>query len=462
MTSAPADRIASTTVGVTPPVQVPVEPASGQGRKHGTSSGQAFDRWFRYPAGFASDYVTLLLERLELARGATVLDCFAGSGVTGTAARTQGMGFAGIEAHPMMAELANLKLAAGPDPTSVRQAATDVVARAHRSMSRRLATTTARWFADEPDLVQRSFTGSVLEELLTLRRFVQQLDERSDERAPYLKWALLATLRDVAAVKVGWPYQQPGVVRIPRWKSAAERFEQRVRWIAEDLAAHDARMSRGFVVRGDAGTASTWSAIGSADGCVSSPPYLNNFDYADATRLEAYFWGEVTSWAELCSTIRGDMLTATTQQSSTRASDLALETMSGSCIGEPVRELTAELAAARRTRTRGKEYDQVLPAYFLAMSSVLSNLADTLPANAPCVWLIGDSAPYGVYVDTPHLIGRLAEAAGFLVEDDVVLRHRGLRWRSAHGRHDVALAERLLVFRRRKAAVTGRRRSSGR
>ena len=63
----------------------PTEPGSGRGRSHGTSSREAFDRWFRYPAGFASDYVELLLDRLALTEG-TVIDCFAGSGVTGTAA----------------------------------------------------------------------------------------------------------------------------------------------------------------------------------------------------------------------------------------------------------------------------------------------------------------------------------------------------------------------------------------
>ena len=66
----------------------PNEPGSGRGRSHGTSSRQPFDRWFRYPAGFASDYVELLLDRLELTEG-TVIDCFSGSGVTGTAARAR-------------------------------------------------------------------------------------------------------------------------------------------------------------------------------------------------------------------------------------------------------------------------------------------------------------------------------------------------------------------------------------
>jgi len=117
-------------------------------------------------------------------------------------------------------------------------------------------------------------------------------------------------------------------------------------------------------------------------------------------------------------------------------------------LGEQVLSLTDLLTKQRRDRTRGKEYDQVVPAYFVGMAEVLSNLAVALKAGATCVWLIGDSAPYGVYIDTPRLIGELACSLGFEVDGDLTLRHRGNRWQSAAGRHSVALTERLLVFRR--------------
>src|SRR6266496_699515 len=82
--------------------------ASGRGRRHGTSNVDAFDRWFRYPAGFASDYASALLQRLDLPKNGVLLDCFAGSGVIGTAAQRSGLQFYGIEAHPLIAELARL------------------------------------------------------------------------------------------------------------------------------------------------------------------------------------------------------------------------------------------------------------------------------------------------------------------------------------------------------------------
>ncbi|SOJ56414.1 hypothetical protein MSIMFB_03891 [Mycobacterium simulans] len=425
---------------------VPPEPTSGRGRSHGTSSAEPFDRWFRYPAGFASDYVSLLIDRLSLQPGQVIVDCFAGSAVTGTAARARGLGFVGIEAHPMMVDLANAKLASGADPESIDAAATHTVSRARRSLRLSRETSLSRARTREPDLVQRSFDAPMLDELLALRRSALKCAP-TEQR--YLKWALLGSLRDVAAVKVGWPYQRPGIARRPLVSSALNRFQQRAQWIAADVRRAQQTHFAGHVIHGDATQGASWSTVGSADGCVSSPPYLNNFDYADATRLEAYFWGEATSWSQLCRHIRADMLTASTQQSSSGERDRALESMADSAIVDEITDLTAALAEARRGRSRGKEYDQVLPAYFESMRAVLTHLASALSDGAPCAWLIGDSAPYGVYVDTPRLIGELATAAGLEVIDDVALRRRGMRWRSTSVRHGVELSERILVLRRR-------------
>ena len=180
-----------------PALTVPPEPASGRGRSHGTSSAEPFDRWFRYPAGFASDYVSLLIDRLSLQPGQTIVDCFAGSAVTGTAARGRGLAFLGIEAHPMMADLANAKLAVDVDPMAITKAALTVVRGAEMSLKLSMAATLERARAAEPDLIQRSFDSPVLDELLALRRSVHKI---ADAEQQNLKWALRGTLRDVASV----------------------------------------------------------------------------------------------------------------------------------------------------------------------------------------------------------------------------------------------------------------------
>jgi hypothetical protein len=424
----------------------PPEPGSGRGRRHGTSSTQPFDRWFRYPAGFASDYAGLLLDRIGVDEG-LVVDCFAGSGVTGTAALAHGLEFFGIEAHPLIAELARLKVTVACSALSLRTLTAEVV----RDVTEHIATLgmdAVSMIAGEVELVQRSFEPDVLLQLVLLRHAIASRNRQA--AAPYAKWALLATLRDVATVKVGWPYQRPGQRRTPPYRSPLDRFSTRAGWIADDLDGAT-QLPAANVVCGDARNLGSWAALdpGKAQASVSSPPYLNNFDYADATRLELYFLGEVRSWSQMCSTARVNMLTATTQQSSVPERTAAAEQLNemGSA-GQEVLALTESLSVRRRDRARGKEYDQVAPAYFVGIVDVLSRLAVVLEPGATCVWLIGDSAPYGVYVDTPRLIGELASRVGFEVGADVILRHRGNRWPTASGRHTVSLTERLLVFHR--------------
>lgn len=390
----------------------------------------------------------MLLGHLGVQPGALIVDPFAGSCVTGTAARAVGMSFAGMEAHPLIAELASLKLARPPaDPARLRQAAAAVADAASTSPA------ASEEAADGlPDLVLRSFTPAVLGRLLTLRGLIREHDDQM--WAPYMKWALLGTLRDVASVRVGWPYQRPNVSRQPRHTDPIVRFSRRAAMIAEDLARLPNLSPDGWqatIACGDSRDAGAWHACVpvAADGSVSSPPYLNNFDYADATRLELYFWGEVASWAEMCRVVRSGMIVATTQQSRLPNAEQALASLS--CyqeVGAEIAGLTQRLAVERRRRSRGKEYDQVIPSYFLGISQILGNLATRIKPGAPAVWLIGDSAPYGVYVDTPAIIGRLAHEHGFSVETDMLLRHRGNRWAGNAARHQVKLSERLLLLRR--------------
>lgn len=425
----------------------PAEPGSGRGRRHGTSSDEPFDRWFRYPAGFASDYASLLLDQLGVQAGGTIVDPFTGSGVTGTAARGAGMSFAGIETHPLIAELAALKLQFPPACSS------GLIEAAARVAD--VAATGAGGAEAVPDLVRQSFESGILGQLLAIRHVIRGLEQ--EPWAPYLKWALLSTLRDVASVRVGWPYQRPAVGRRAPHTDPVARFLRRAAMMAEDLAALPQAKAapgdgtRATVMCGDARDAETWHqhAAVPADGCVSSPPYLNNFDYADATRLELYFWGDITTWAGMCRDVRSGMIVATTQQSKVQVGRDALEALSSyGAVGSEIEKLTQCLAVEKKERKRGKEYNQVVPSYFFGISQVLENLSQALRSGAPVVWLVGDSAPYGVYIDTPAIIGRLASEHGLAVEQDMLLRHRGNRWAGNATRHQEKLSERLLLLRR--------------
>lgn len=419
-------------------------PASGVGRRHGSSCKQPFDRWFRYPAGFAHDYVQALLQHLEVRSGALVLDPFVGAGGTGAACRNASLRSFGVEAHPYVAELAALK-SLNPDRDRTNELI-DWTEELLTEAKEHLAALDIDAVAAETQLVRSSFDQATLLDLVAIRQaLIRHLDE---PWGLHLKWCLLGALRDVASVKVGWPYQRPGSRRQPLYNDAFARVRYRARVMSDDLKTIPNDAHEQIVVCGDARDSAVWALMPEqAAGSVSSPPYLNNFDYADATRLELYFWSEIRSWSEMVTTVRSPMLVASTQQSSRSLAAFAtarLERLGP--VAQEIQEIVDSLAYQRAQRRRGKEYDQVVPCYFDGMADVLNQVRNVIHEGGVAAWLIGDSAPYGVYIDTPGIIGRIAQELRFEVTDDVRLRHRGGRWAANSTRHAVPLSERLLLF----------------
>ena len=68
----------------------------------------------------------------------------------------------------------------------------------------------------------------------------------------------------------------------------------------------------GRIVEADARTL-TASKMGGADLILTSPPYANNFDYADATRLEQSFLGEIGGWGGDLKPLRKKLMKSATQ-----------------------------------------------------------------------------------------------------------------------------------------------------
>lgn len=220
--------------------------------------------------------------------------------------------------------------------------------------------------------------------------------------------------------------------------------------MADDLMRWPNDPPTATVVHGDSRDAATWALtdLSQAAGAISSPPYLNNFDYADATRLELYFSGAVNSWKELCLEIRSGMVVATTQQSSVTRAEEALEELAGwPGVHAHVRRLSAELERERQRRPRGKEYSRVIAPYFAGVGRVLGHLALALPAGAPVTLVVGDSAPYGIFIDTPSILLAVGAETGLTPIGTQILRSRGMKWRTNGSRHQVPLSEQLVEFR---------------
>ena len=299
-----------------------------------------------------------------------------------------------------------------------------------------------------PDLLHRLYTDRTLNQLLIARELLEDL--HNDDYYLFFKVALATALRKVSRADTGWPYM------LPRKKKAKERSPMKVlRELFEiqlaDLAYTQRQCRKGGeakLIQGDARDLCMLSDE-SINFAFTSPPYLNNFDYADRTRMEMYFFGESSSWREITEKVRSKlMMSATTQ---VRRSDWDLEDIFDSRIPVDLQtslySIIKELSKRRLTRGGRKSYDIMVGGYFSDMFQNITEVYRVLKDKGNYILVLGDSAPYGVYVPTEEYLGEIGKAIGFSDYKIHKLRKRGDKWKSAP-KHNVPLRESVLILKK--------------
>ena len=178
-----------------------------------------------------------------------------------------------------------------------------------------------------------------------------------------------------------------------------------------------------------------------ADLLITSPPYANNYDYADATRLELSFWGEVESWGDLHNKIRKHLIVSCTQHAATLRAEwkqLIKDPLLGPITDEIDRACTL-LNNEKHKHGGKKQYDAMIASYFHDLARTWHVLRKIMRRDSRVCFVIGDSAPYGVYVPVHEWLGKLALAAGFRSYSFEKIRDRNTKWKNR--KHRVPLNE---------------------
>lgn len=402
-------------------------------------------RWFTYPAGYSYRLVQAKIEENGLSAPDCIADPFLGSGTTSLTAKLMGLNSVGIEAHPFVFWVAQTKLGFDLDPEGLAVAVEQVIARAKSDAPPDLA---GAW----PALIYKCFSGANLAKLYALRRAILELDGASPF-TDLLKLALTGTLRTTTTAGAGWPYIAPSkyAKRVVE-RDALQEFRKQCEAFIADI--RQARFNgipetEHRLIQGDAREFDRLCSPESIDLIVTSPPYLNNYDYADRTRLETYFWGIYDSWGDITREVRDKLIIAATTQ-------IRLSRMNGICQCPNIRvvnpaihgellEIIRRLAAARKDKAGKKTYDLMVAGYFEDMLKVVQGAYAVLKPGRRFVLVLGDSAPYGVHVRTDEIIGELAQAVGFSSYAIEVIRPRGDKWAHNTQRHKVSLRESILT-----------------
>jgi hypothetical protein len=227
-----------------------------------------------------------------------------------------------------------------------------------------------------------------------------------------------------------------------------EAFIQKINEITHDIQLFNAKSiaSLGTILNHDARD-SRADYNNAFDMLITSPPYPNNYDYADATRLEMVFWGDITGWGDLQKKVRQNLIHSCSQH--TAAEKLNMENILSDPILFPIKdELTCvceKLEKVRFDHGGKKTYHTMIAAYYRDLAQVFFALRPLMKECSLICFVIGDSAPYGVYAPADEWLGKLALSAGFASWTFDKTRDRNIKWKNR--KHTVPLKEGRLWIR---------------
>ena len=144
------------------------------------------------------------------------------------------------------------------------------------------------------------------------------------------------------------------------------------------------------------------------------PPYANNYDYADATRLEMSFFGDIQGWGDLQETARRYLIRSCTEHAA------RLSGTTYKILDEPLLYNRSKLKSLKRqscwnlkknTTAEKKPYHTMIACYFSDMAKMWVELRRVTSNGSLVCFVIGDSAPYGIYVPVHEWLGKFAEVS---------------------------------------------------
>ncbi|MCP9446710.1 MAG: site-specific DNA-methyltransferase [Nitrospira sp.] len=381
-----------------------------------TANRHAIHRWFNFIAGFAPEFVA---EHCPESADGILLDPFAGCGTSLVVAQASGNRAIGFEPHPFFVRIARAKTA--PPPTEVRLRVIEEVllngaaaALPQSPISGPAQTFLAKLF-DEPTLTQ----------LLAARVALEEAGLAEDD----LAFLLLSRVVEMCSRS-----QTDGIYKAPTSRKKAapplDAIRDVIDEIRSDVELLDNRCSVPEVLLYQR-SSEDMSVVetGSIDVVVTSPPYLNNFDFAEMTRMQLYFWGLCGSWREITHKVRAHLIVnTTTALTGHRDIQSKYRDEIPAPILSDLDRIVKALARERRQRPGKKEYDLLVYPYFAQMTRVLRETLRCLKPGGTAHVVVADAAFYGIHVSTPQYLASIMTALGYDSVTCTKLRDRGHRW----------------------------------
>lgn len=401
--------------------------------------------WYKFTAGFSHRFVEEIIvhEELMKKKNAEIFDPFAGCGTTLVSAQKEGVYAVGNEAQAFMYEIIKAKLNWRINKNDY----VDYMDFIKDSMIRK-----RKGFEFEVvahPLLTSLYVKDTLENLYSIRTAVDEI--KNEKYKLFFRLALSQMLHKVSIHPIAVPYISRKRFLVndkPVWqvfvRICEKMFNDTIglsdKEVTSKIYCHDSRKPNRFIERNQCSI------------CITSPPYLNNLDYGEVSKVHTHFFEITKTWNDITDRIRKSLVTGATTHY--LESDFDLDEFMASDFAIQHRNIVHELAKTSikikkiaKDRSGKKSFDVLMMLYFRDMSLVISEIKRVLSRSGIAYLILGDSAPYGVYVPTTEILGKISQNLGFLDFEIHKIRVRGTKWKSLRYRHSLELPENVLILK---------------
>lgn len=385
-----------------------------------TTANHPIHRWFNFVAGFSPELVQacVSLEQGLASRGGVLLDPFSGCGTAPLAARLLGLRSVGYDPHPFFALISEAKA------NSITYWGS--LAKIYTTIAEGLSEPKAIEHALSPSgsaFLNKMFHRETLGSLLGARH---RLEVGGLGENPLAILVLSRMLDYCCLAATDGIYKAPTSTK--RAYAAAQALEKVMATLREDAleAMTGCADSKIYCKSSESMDDVETDSI---DLIVTSPPYLNNFDFAEMTRMYLYFWRIADSWAQISNDIRSRLVVNTTtalkgqrqiQQKYRESLPVTTRHAADEAVGKIIR---------KRTENGGsKEYEYLVYPYLSQMQAVLHECCRVLKPGSPFHMMVSDAALYGVHLPAPQWLAEIMRNENFENVQCQMVRPRGHRW----------------------------------
>lgn len=389
-------------------------------------------RWYYYKEGFSPNLVNKAINELDLGNEDLVLDPFNGSGTVTLTSSMRGIPSIGIEVNPFTAFIARTKA------HNVDAKELEVYSKLLIEFIKKDTITTSRWigistFTEHDNLNKWLFNRSVVDAYESGIQFLENVS--AVQIKDVLKLALISSLmananarRDGKCFKYRKGWERNGYGK----NSFLETLANKLKVCLEDvintqviatplIVCQDSR----FFLKNDDGD--TYSL------CITSPPYLNTFDYTDIYRPELFLGGFISSNKALY------QLRLNTMRSHVQALWPAPTEQD---FG-PDYTSVMEYLLCHQELLMCKRIPLMVQAYFEDIKEIMETLWVKMKDGGQ-VWMVVSTSAYaGKEIPVDTIIGYIGTAAGFTLKG--IEKLRDIRKRKTKNSGDIVFLRESLI-----------------